>query len=489
LTCFVDLRCVGPPGGGMGRDRIKQSIAARRHLIRKINERNRNATSSRFGQIVWLPQTVSLAAVPLPSAASSKKKWTEIEHALFLNGVREVGGKRRKWVEISRRFVPSKSPSQIYTHAKKYYQMAKEIVERKRKRKRGDGGEIDALDELHQKGNPNGRIAERETSSSKGAQWTAKEKKALLAGLDTLGWGRWTTIVDEFVPSKDRAQVCQRAWEHHHRHRSRDEVATFAWTEEEERAVVTGMRALGWGKWKILAQEYVPSKTRRQVSSYVWGGRDVARRQGDKAMPKKARAESAGAKGEWTTVWTKAEDRALVAGLDALGWGKWMAIEKHFVPSKDWRQVCQHAWEKHTRHRSLAKWQSSKSWSRKEQSSFTAGLRALGWGKWTSIGREYLPSKSCQQICRYAWSDLHGWRKPAKPHWNEEIEEPAAHDGVFEVEEIVQRKTCKVRGKMVERYLVRWTGYSDEHNTWEPKENVEHILKTYRKARLKSLGA
>jgi len=44
------------------------------------------------------------------------------------------------------------------------------------------------------------------------------------------------------------------------------------------------------------------------------------------------------------------------------------------------------------------------------------------------------------------------------------------------VERILQRKTFREASGNVERCLVKWLGFPDEENTWEPIENVKHIL-------------
>jgi hypothetical protein len=40
----------------------------------------------------------------------------------------------------------------------------------------------------------------------------------------------------------------------------------------------------------------------------------------------------------------------------------------------------------------------------------------------------------------------------------------------YEVEQILDSQLF--RGKL--QYLVKWVGYTEEHNTWEPAENLQH---------------
>ena len=44
----------------------------------------------------------------------------------------------------------------------------------------------------------------------------------------------------------------------------------------------------------------------------------------------------------------------------------------------------------------------------------------------------------------------------------------------YEVEEVIDSQLK--RGKL--EYLVKWFGYMDDHNTWEPKSNLDNSKKT-----------
>jgi hypothetical protein len=60
----------------------------------------------------------------------------------------------------------------------------------------------------------------------------------------------------------------------------------------------------------------------------------------------------------------------------------------------------------------------------------------------------------------------------------------------FEVETIVDKKWVTVRGKRHPRYLVKWAGYPDSDNTWEPLRNLRNApaaLTAFERAR--SAGA
>ncbi|KAK7258067.1 hypothetical protein RIF29_32482 [Crotalaria pallida] len=57
---------------------------------------------------------------PLPPPPKPKRKpWTIIEHKLFLEGIAKYG--KGEWRKISRNILPSRTPSQIASHAQKYF--------------------------------------------------------------------------------------------------------------------------------------------------------------------------------------------------------------------------------------------------------------------------------------------------------------------------------------------------------------------------------
>lgn len=55
----------------------------------------------------------------------------------------------------------------------------------------------------------------------------------------------------------------------------------------------------------------------------------------------------------------------------------------------------------------------------------------------------------------------------------------------YEVDRILDHRQTKGQGPNAYEYLVQWTGYSDEHNTWEPHANLKNapgVLKRYWKS-------
>ncbi|WVY94430.1 hypothetical protein V8G54_033518 [Vigna mungo] len=69
----------------------------------------------------------SIVAVP----RKKWKHWTEDEHKLFVLGYAKY---QENWKEVSKNFVPSKTPTQIASHAQKYF-LRQNISENNRKRK------------------------------------------------------------------------------------------------------------------------------------------------------------------------------------------------------------------------------------------------------------------------------------------------------------------------------------------------------------------
>ncbi|KAL3835140.1 hypothetical protein ACJIZ3_009876 [Penstemon smallii] len=74
-------------------------------------------------------------AVPQPSNGSRERKrgvpWTEDEHKLFLIGLQEVG--KGDWRGISRNYVKTRTPTQVASHAQKYFLRRTNLNRRRRR--------------------------------------------------------------------------------------------------------------------------------------------------------------------------------------------------------------------------------------------------------------------------------------------------------------------------------------------------------------------
>ncbi|PIN22650.1 hypothetical protein CDL12_04634 [Handroanthus impetiginosus] len=74
-------------------------------------------------------------AVPQPSNGSRERKrgvpWTEEEHKLFLIGLQKVG--KGDWRGISRNYVKTRTPTQVASHAQKYFLRRSNLNRRRRR--------------------------------------------------------------------------------------------------------------------------------------------------------------------------------------------------------------------------------------------------------------------------------------------------------------------------------------------------------------------
>ena len=51
----------------------------------------------------------------------------------------------------------------------------------------------------------------------------------------------------------------------------------------------------------------------------------------------------------------------------------------------------------------------------------------------------------------------------------------------FEIDSILDHRDKRLRKGHAREYLVKWTGYGPEHNTWEPENNMQHCKETVAK--------
>ncbi|XP_045809915.1 transcription factor KUA1-like [Trifolium pratense] len=105
---------------------------------------NSNAKSSliRAKSIPEETQDAANRAEPIPEETQAdanreekkRKHWKEDEHRQFLKGLLKY--QRGQWKEISKEFVTTRSPSQIASHAQKYFDRNKDAVKKARKKRR-----------------------------------------------------------------------------------------------------------------------------------------------------------------------------------------------------------------------------------------------------------------------------------------------------------------------------------------------------------------
>ncbi len=54
-------------------------------------------------------------------------------------------------------------------------------------------------------------------------------------------------------------------------------------------------------------------------------------------------------------------------------------------------------------------------------------------------------------------------------------ESESEEESEFEVEAILDKREERDGKKWVTKYLIKWKGYPDEDNTWEPEDNLQNV--------------
>ncbi|URD94071.1 hypothetical protein MUK42_34048 [Musa troglodytarum] len=90
------------------------------HLPRKVVTRPaKMALSRREGTLTMMILAVGGKASTSAQECRKGTAWTEDEHRLFLLGLEKYG--KVDWKSISRNFVISRTPTQVASHAQKYF--------------------------------------------------------------------------------------------------------------------------------------------------------------------------------------------------------------------------------------------------------------------------------------------------------------------------------------------------------------------------------
>lgn len=59
------------------------------------------------------------------------------------------------------------------------------------------------------------------------------------------------------------------------------------------------------------------------------------------------------------------------------------------------------------------------------------------------------------------------------------VEEPHIEpetDGLFDIENVLERRITQRRARKYSEYLIKWLGYDTCDNTWEPRRNIPHAF-------------
>ncbi|KAK7258060.1 hypothetical protein RIF29_32468 [Crotalaria pallida] len=113
-----------------------------------------------------VPTTPPRTQEHTPPVRSSKKRtrWNEDEHRLFVEGLAKYG--RGDWISISKYLLPSRTPSQIASHAQKYFIRQDTCAARKKRRSIHDASTSGHAAVLHGADSQNCTQQQQQTSTS-----------------------------------------------------------------------------------------------------------------------------------------------------------------------------------------------------------------------------------------------------------------------------------------------------------------------------------
>ena len=161
----------------------------------------------------------------------------------------------------------------------------------------------------------------------KSGLWSEAEHNAFLEGIEALGVGKWKEIAEQYVKSRTGQQVADRykALSRAAAQKEDKTINTGKWSEAEHNAFLEGIKALGVSKWKEIAEQYVKTRNAMQVLGHYNALSRVAAQKEDKTIN--------------TGKWSAAEHNAFLEGIKALGVGKWKEIAEQYVKTRNGKQV------------------------------------------------------------------------------------------------------------------------------------------------------
>lgn len=123
-------------------------------------------------------------------------KWTEAEHEAFLEGLEACG--RGKWKKISIKFVPTRTATQVASHAQKYYTRMEKRHSNKHHRLRES-----IFDHRPRCDSPNSSASTTDAVDDKECSETPLDS-ALEMGLRSLVMSRWSFVQRVHRPTPRR---------------------------------------------------------------------------------------------------------------------------------------------------------------------------------------------------------------------------------------------------------------------------------------------
>nr|XP_004239479.1 transcription factor DIVARICATA-like [Solanum lycopersicum] len=144
------------------------------------------------------------------------KRWSEEEHRAFLCGLEKLG--TGNWSEIAKQFVPSRTRTQISSHAQKYFAWQKTRNDKAAKSTSNvelssstSGKEERPLSPMPISYNDsNNGDSVNLLSRKQEGKWTEEEHEAFLIGMEKVG-RNWTRVSKEFVLSRTPTQITSHA--------------------------------------------------------------------------------------------------------------------------------------------------------------------------------------------------------------------------------------------------------------------------------------